>query len=51
MTKVIAPKQYAEKAKTGRDMHLNYNAMDKLIRNIDPLGDVFAVNTMRTATR
>jgi len=23
MTKVIAPKQYAEKGETGRDMHLN----------------------------
>jgi len=43
MTKVIAPKQYAEKGENGAGYAFEYNAMDKLIRTIDPLGDVFAV--------
>jgi len=43
MTKVIAPKQYGEKGENGSGYAFEYNAMDKLIRTIDPLGNVFAV--------
>jgi len=43
MVEVIAPEQYAQKGDKAQSYTFAYDAMDRMIKQIDPLGNVFMV--------